>query len=363
MCDLLLLLCRLVRAWSFQSKLGIICNTLSKAAPQLAHLLMIIISCVVLFACLANIGIGHRVSYTSSYSAAFEETFRAVLGLGYVKLQQVFPAEEYQPWPQQLLSLLIYYLREVLFVMVLAQYFMATLGAVFGQLKQRTLSGGKSSSIGRDITRYVCPELRAKLLRLLHGPEFSTTARDSHGAAVEIPAGAEALMAFIKAEYPNLVASKEFGDGVSAIPIGNKYLDLDTLQQVLAELAVADFSSSGTASNLLGQQKKPAKAFAQQAALMLSAGQEGSGFGDMEAAAAAGAGSTEVEVVGAAAAVAAALAAAEQFMGSIGKAVDAKELAEARMQVSEVGIVKCGSMSCGATAAAGITYNQLSASH
>lgn len=107
--------------WSFQSKLGIITNTLAKAAPQLVHLMVIITSCIVLFAGLSVIGIGNRVAYASSYTASFEETFRTLLGLGYIKLPDVFPGALQQRLPQQILSVIIYYGREVLFVMILMQ--------------------------------------------------------------------------------------------------------------------------------------------------------------------------------------------------------------------------------------------------
>jgi hypothetical protein len=75
--------CRLLSAWSFQSKLGIISNTIILAAPQLAHLLFVIFNAITLFALLSYLGLGQRVSYASSYAASFEETFRALLGLGY----------------------------------------------------------------------------------------------------------------------------------------------------------------------------------------------------------------------------------------------------------------------------------------
>jgi hypothetical protein len=67
-----------LRAWSFQAKLGIVTNTLLRAAPQLGHLLLVILACILCFACVACVGLGERVSYLNSAGAAIEETFSMV---------------------------------------------------------------------------------------------------------------------------------------------------------------------------------------------------------------------------------------------------------------------------------------------
>lgn len=342
--------CRFLRSWSFQSKLGIITNTLFEAAPQLAHLLIVIFSCIVLFAGLAYIGLGQWVPYHSSYAASLEETFRSLFGLGYVKLWDVFPDITYQSPPQRVLSLLIFYGREMIFVMVLVQYFMATLGKVFMQLKRQKL-GAKGSSIARDILRVVLPEARSKFTRQLLGAKYSTKARDVNGAAVVVPSGSEALHAFFKAHCPQMIASKAFGDRSQAIQIRDKYLSLPVLQQLLADLAVTDAASSE-----ILMQTRPAKRYSQQQASNSSTAAAGSSDqqpaasgevwseGIVAAAATATAGVLLRQDVsraaaaagGAAAAVAAALAAAEQLMGSCGKAVDTKELEEAHLQLEGV---------------------------
>jgi hypothetical protein len=58
--------CRLLRAWSFQAKLGIVTNTLLRAAPQLGHLLLVILACLLLFACVACVALGERVLQLAS---------------------------------------------------------------------------------------------------------------------------------------------------------------------------------------------------------------------------------------------------------------------------------------------------------
>jgi predicted small secreted protein len=93
-------------------------NTLLRAAPQLGHLLIVLLACILLFACVACVGLGERVSYLNSAGAAIEETFSVLLGLGSVTLADVFPGSAGMSAAEALLGLLIYYLRVVLFVMI-----------------------------------------------------------------------------------------------------------------------------------------------------------------------------------------------------------------------------------------------------
>jgi hypothetical protein len=156
------LCCRLLRSWSFQAKLGIVTNTLLRAAPQLGHLLLVILACLLLFALVACVGLGERVMPLSSAAGAVEEAFSVLLGLGTVGLADVFPAGVSLSAAEALLGLLIYYLRVVLFVMILSQYFMATLGAEFSRLKWlgRVLH---ARSIGADLAADMGPELRLRM--------------------------------------------------------------------------------------------------------------------------------------------------------------------------------------------------------
>lgn len=373
---------RLLNAWSFQSKLGIISNTLILAAPQLAHLLFVIVNAIALFALLSYLGLGQRVSYVSSYAASFEETFRALLGLGYVKLPDVMPPEVALSPPQMLLSHIIYYGREVLFVLILMQFFMTTLGAQFMELKARTV-GALASSIPEDVARHVVPELRAKAavalqragkLRFLRRQAFSPAsvaaatwptaaaeedaggagaaadAASSHSAGQDqqqpecdqLSTSAESLLSFLKAHYPHFVVSrKTFGDKVPAIKVGSGHLlDLDSLQELFAQLSL----QSETSVALL--QTPPARAFARQAADAASSSRTRSseaGRSSTDAAAAVAAaglppvGRAAVEAGAPAAAVAAALAAAEQLLCVCGTAVDATELQGCRLRLEQLG--------------------------
>jgi hypothetical protein len=377
--------CRLLHAWSFQSKLGIISKTIILAAPQLAHLMFVIVNVLALFALLSFLGLGQRVSYASSYAASFEETFRALLGLGYVKLPQVFPDNLTLSTPQMLLNLIIYYGREVIFVMILMQFFMSTLGAQFMELKART-TGLRASSIPADVAEHVWPELRAKLLkgcrqlklRRQSGAAAHQSSTDaaavrqggSGGAAgsgdggslllqqprlgqsgLQLAASAEVLFEFLKVHYPEFVSRKAFSDRVQALRLGSHYLDLDALQQLFAQLSLQGDSSQ----TLL--QTGPARTYALHA---VDAGQQelpsGSSSTDAPADSSAGAlppaGQAAVAAGAPAAAVAAALAAAEQLLGSCGSPVDALELQEARLGLDQLGELKLSQLQQEAEAAA-----------
>jgi hypothetical protein len=56
------------------------------------------------------------------------------MGLGYLGFADIFPPEIASSTPQALLSYIIYYSRELLFVMLFMQFFMSTLGGVFMEL-------------------------------------------------------------------------------------------------------------------------------------------------------------------------------------------------------------------------------------
>lgn len=363
---------RLLRAWSFQSKLGIISKTIIQAAPQLAHLLFVIFNAIALFALLSYLGLGQRVSYASSYAASFEETFRSLLGLGYVKLHDIFAPEVALSPPQVLLSLIIFYGREVLLVMILMQFFMTTLGAQFAELKAQT-RGALASSIPEDVLRHVLPELQAKVRAALgrvsctkpypRWQAAGTAARrnaataqpsDATGADTDTAVqplhaqqqegephvSAEDLLAFLKVHFPELVSRKAFGDKVPAIHVGGRYLDLHGLQHLFVQLSMQ------SRSTLTLLQTAPARAFAHQAAGTSSSG-GGSSTGASAAVAASklpAVGRIAVEAGAPAAAVAAALAAAEQLLGSCGRPVDTLELQEARLELEGLGQLDAAGM-------------------
>jgi hypothetical protein len=285
-----------------------------KAAPQLAHLLLIIISCVALFACLAVIGNGDRVDHYSSYGAAFEEILGSLLGLGHVQKRDIFPGTVWQPFPQQLLSVLIYYVREMLFVLVLMQFFMSTLGTTFMKLK-RSAVGNKTSSIGQDVLHDVLPESQAKLAGLFSGRQGICSA--------------SSLQRLINTHFPHLLITSPTtqGEKCKAIRIGEKYLDLAILQQLLVELSLDDDDSHQQL-----QQTGPAARFNQQAG-MATAAESNSSAADAHVSAKASQlqllppiGQAAVKAGCDGGAVAAALAAAGQLMDTFGDAVRADEV-------------------------------------
>jgi hypothetical protein len=349
--------------WSFQAKLGLICNTLLQAAPQLAHLLFVIIGCVALFAGLSYLGTGDRVAFTRGYGPAFEEVLRSLLGLAGMKLPDVLPRNLEQPGPALLLGYIIYYGRELLFVMVLMQFFMTTLGGVFMELKRRALDGpGGGTSIPADLAAHVLPELRAAAARMLRccrrgnagGADTAAAAAAAAGAqgagqsggrggitaADNVAHNTQALQCFLQGVLPCAASGADtaagaFGDKVTAVRVGGRWLDLAGLQQLLVGLALDGDSSVKLA------QTGPARRYASRAAAV-----QGSSSSAVAPLAAADGGDTAVAAAalllpevwctavaagGVAPAVAASLAVAEQLMASCGKAVDKCEVAGQRL--------------------------------
>ena len=281
--------------------------------------------------------------------------------------------------PQLLLSYVIFYSREVIFVMILMQFFMSVLGDQFSELKAEA-AGLLARSIPQDVAEHVLPEVKAtakatlqhakklqlyRWLRLARQHSDDTTpdqsadspALQGSSSAVQgepllvgdssatpeqqhscqkLPVSAAALLIFLKAHYPELIPSKAFGDRTPAIQVGSRYLDLEAMQDLLAQVCF-----NGEASLAL-LQTGPAREFTQRhASTAETSSSSNNSLADSSGAAGRqllpSAGQAAVVAGAPAAAVAAALAAAEQLLGSCGSPVDALELQEARLGLEQLG--------------------------
>jgi hypothetical protein len=63
---------RLIGAWAFQARLGVICHTLWKGTQSLLHLLGVMVIATVMFAVAGNVLIGWREAHLASVGAALE---------------------------------------------------------------------------------------------------------------------------------------------------------------------------------------------------------------------------------------------------------------------------------------------------
>jgi hypothetical protein len=164
---LLLLLVRLLMAWSFQTRLGIITQTLVECIPQVAHLCLVIAVCMAMFSSLLSLGVGFRVGPASSYGGAWYDMFLNILAGSEVDIVSLFPDGLLQLDVQRVMVTLILYLREVLFAFILMNYFMAVVGAVFMRCKRQAhahmlaskRAGGPGGSMGAELAAYFWPEL------------------------------------------------------------------------------------------------------------------------------------------------------------------------------------------------------------
>ena len=204
---LLLLLGQLLASWSFQSRLGIITRTIISSLPQIAHLILVFLITLALYSCLLALVLGPRAAAASSYGSAWYDMLMGLLGGSSLVLPEYFLEGLAQSRAQALAVGLIYYSREFIFVMILMQFFMATIGGVFYRmkmlaierlavvhgrealgawvgLKYRVPAGLAAGGIPWDVRRHVLPELlgaaRKKVLRL---PRSSVTAAAASGGA------------------------------------------------------------------------------------------------------------------------------------------------------------------------------------
>ena len=149
--------------------MGIVTKTLLSSLPQVAHLCLVIVVCMVLSAAVLTMALGHRSSAAHTFAASLNELFNGLLGGAELTLEAMYPDGMQQQRAQAFTAGLIYYLRDFLFIMVLMQFFMATIGAVFvavkGEAQQRLRSAAGGSdvrlkgTIPHDLADHVWPEV------------------------------------------------------------------------------------------------------------------------------------------------------------------------------------------------------------
>ncbi len=79
---IVMLIVRLITAWSFQSLLGVICKTLIKCVEPIAQLIVIMCMMCCIFAVWGNVLVGWRSETSASLSLAIEVRVRVMSGLG-----------------------------------------------------------------------------------------------------------------------------------------------------------------------------------------------------------------------------------------------------------------------------------------
>jgi hypothetical protein len=195
-------------------------------------------------------GPGWPVLHLNSAGAAIEETFSVLLGLGSVFLSDVFPRAVSLSAAEALLGALVYYLRVLLFVMILSQYFMATLGAEFSRLKyiSRVLH---ARSIGADVTADIAPEVQLRMQHLTKRMQGGVAryrtgavvtpaiaAKSISGSRLSIGSSKEALQLLQSLmSDPGSGYVEQCSDNQAVVNVLGKPLDLQTLQQLLLKLA------------------------------------------------------------------------------------------------------------------------------
>lgn len=351
---------RLLRAWSFQARLGLVTRTLLAAAPQLAHLLLIILVCAVPFALLSQLALGTRVGVISSLGGAIQETLRTLLGLAQLRMSEAFPPGLVTDPGDALLAALVYYGRELLFVMLLAQYFMATLGAVFVTLKGRQAGAAAAPGVGADLAAHVLPELRSTSAAVLRcgrggrGGRALPSAQDASGGAAILPRSAAQLQAFLdKHGYAGLRGAHDFGDSVSALRVAGRLLDKNALIQLLTGLcavAVGDDRPAGVRARLARSSAGRRAAAAVMAARTGAASSSSSGGGGNSGSSNGAVGTVTAPATAYllpaadglqlsaedAAVVAGVRAAARQLLAVCGRPTDARRLEPEQLRLDEV---------------------------
>ncbi len=233
-----------------------------------------------LFSAVLVLGAGELHPAASTALGAFYDTFMLLLGDAQVGLPELLPDDVTTPAAARLLAVLPFYGRQLLFVFVLMNFFMAVLGDVFVRIKRTTWATARG--VPADLRKVVLPELaawaedewrrrrggsgggcggcgggrrrgaavapaaeevdtieaggRAALAGAAEGGDGSDNRAGRHTSA--------ALLDRLQAARPGLASgpSKAFADSVSCIELGGacggKLLTLGTLQRLVADLSL-----------------------------------------------------------------------------------------------------------------------------
>ena len=195
---LLLMLLRLVTSWSFQTRLGIITTTLLSSLPQIGHLLLVYLASLCMYAGMLSLVLGPRTDAADNYGSALYELLMGLLGGSDLILATMYPEGLAQTRAQAFAVGFIHYTREFLFIMILMQFFMATLGGVFVQVKAAAIqrvaamqlqegAGGSApggsltpGGIPWDLSRHVLPEVVAAFRAVCFQPACLGGRNSSH---------------------------------------------------------------------------------------------------------------------------------------------------------------------------------------
>jgi hypothetical protein len=221
-------LLRLLTSWSFQTRLGIITTTLLSSLPQIGHLLIVYVVSLCTYAGMLILILGPRTSAADSYGSALYELLMGLLGGPDLVLATMYPEGLAQTQAQAFAVGLIYYTREFLFIMLLMQFFMATIGGVFVQVKAAALermtamqlqetaggngAGSAPGSITWDLSKHVLPELAAAVRAASLRPKRLTNSSRSQEIV-----GVDMQRSSIVSSNDNFVSKLHIGNGGSSM--------------------------------------------------------------------------------------------------------------------------------------------------
>ncbi len=230
---------RLMRVWSFQSRLGIVLNTVLQSAPAIAHLMVIFITCLVLLAAYGCAVFGYRDSELQDIGTAIYNYIFLLFGGDVVDSSNMRPNGVGMTKPEAIASVVLTLVSHFLMVFVLMNFFMAIIGVTFTKIKRRTWA--TSTTICQDLARVVAPDASAGMKSLLRQPRADKGARAP--ALPAQPTSEQLLRVVAGKPHPgsDTAASLPKEDLIRAVRIGNKddgcYLKLNLLQCVLVQLA------------------------------------------------------------------------------------------------------------------------------
>ncbi len=232
---------RMMRVWSFQSRLGIVLNTILQSAPPVAHLMVIFITCMVLFAAYGSIVFGYRVDSLADMGTALYSVIFLLFGGDAFDSSKLRPAGTGMAQAEYIAAAVVIGAAQFLLVFVLMNFFLAIIGTTFMKLKQRTWAS--ATTVAQDFARVVAPDADAGwkelMLRL-------RAAKRDRAPALPAPPASTHLLKVLGGDAPadsDAEASAVQGELIRAIRIGGpgheqqRFVHVNVLQYALVQLA------------------------------------------------------------------------------------------------------------------------------
>ncbi len=131
------------QVWAFQGRLGAITQTVVAMVAPMAHFLLLLLLCMLTFAAMVHISVGHRLPAASTLGAALYDSFMALLGGAQLGGGALLRGGGAQSGVEVAAAALAYLCQQLLLVVLLTNFFLAIIGDTFSAVKKARARAGE----------------------------------------------------------------------------------------------------------------------------------------------------------------------------------------------------------------------------